>query len=254
MRYISYFLKCIIFAGFLSLPILSNAVMPALYKESQLNQFSFPLKLSIEEVVQLLRNDLDMRIHFENERLSEKDAYTAKQVVERYNLQPLESLSQREKHLLSYAKELVNSNEGNMIIDYRKSYINLEPADLSDFSKLIEKIKSTNVYLVRISNGSIIIYPSNVSYENVESFYGDFKSLDNAYGKLEDLLKKRNLNFVIFNNTLPQNDNFKLDVKNEDFRIFLTRFAEAMGSNIVWGISGYEKGRRLSFFSIMQSE
>ncbi len=225
-----------------------KAQVYTLYTQSQLDRFSFPLKVSIQELVQMLRDDLGMRVHFENECLSEEDACTAKDIVERYT--SLGSLSEKEKFLLESAKKLVDSNKGYVVIDYPKQYLSLEPEDLLDSSTLIKKIEATNLYIVEHFNDGIIVYPKNVSYENVESFAGDFESFGDVRRKLDDLLRERNLYYFVVTNNPPKNYDFKVDVKGENFRIFLSKFAEKLGRDYVWNISGYEKGRRLSFNSL----
>ena len=84
----------------------------------------------------------------------------------------------------------------------------------------------------------------------------NFKTSKDAYQAIDQLLTDRNLSLMISNNRIPQNEknDIKLKIKNEDFRIFLARFAEAIGPNVVWNISGYDIGRHISFSEIQKDK
>ena len=220
---------------------------------SVIEDFSFPMEISIESLVHVLRFELGLKVNFENERVKFKeDGLSAYEIVKMYDNIDAKNLSVDKKNLLETAKEMLMRDEGHLIIDYKKTYIVLQKTDFMDLSKLIAKIKSTATYNVVISNSSIIIYPNNIHYQAVSHFEGSFNSFHEALEGIKWLLKERHL--LLGNRgkitKSEQNRKIILNVKNEDFRIFLTRFTEAIGNDYVWNITGYDSARRITFLRI----
>ena len=223
------------------------------FETMQLEKQAFLTKMPVERLVELLRSDFGIKVHFEVSPVDlSKEGFTANSVIERYKSVPHESISSYERDVIEVSKILIKNNKGESIVDYSKPYILLNPSDLKDFSKLIKKIEETGIYLVHSSNGSIIIYPVKTSFKRVEKFNATFKTAADAYRALLPLLAERNLDLPWFGDQMPQisQDSITLNVKDEDFRIFITRFAEAIGSNVVWEIGGFTEIRNISFIEI----
>lgn len=250
-----------IFACFFAVHALfaGEDVSQTLCTQEQLSPYSFPLRLAVEDIVSMLRRDAGIKVHFEFESFTFKEGgLSASAIVEMYGTQPFSALSENQRHLLDYAKSCVREGKGNVVIDYRKVYVDLNKEDLLDIAKLISRLEGTHVYRVARFKDALIIYPGNVVYKRIGHFKGNFKSTMEAFVALSPELRERNLNFTVCS-TGPRSPNYKelfnddlrddlqMDIENEDFRLFLSEFAEALGPNVSWVIGGYANGRHMSF-------
>ena len=226
-----------------------NDIQITLYKAEDLGKFSFPLTLSIDELVETLRVDLGLRVHFEREiHDPDRDILTANEYVKLYGNLPDASLSSWQKNVIKIAKERINTGKGDQSFDMIRRYISLESHDLTDILKLIKKIESTEIYSIKISNGSIIVYPKGVSHENVGRFIVDAHTVGDAMSLLIKMLKERNIYSTLTDVGLyNKKKDVRLNIVNEDFHVFLARFSEAMGPNVAWHIEGFANARNISF-------
>lgn len=232
-----------------------------MYKECELSKISFPIKLCVQDIVQLLKIDLGLKVNFESESFAPVEGgLKASQIIKMYESKTDSELSKRERFLLEFAKNIIKTEKGDAIIDYLKRYAQFDKCDLMDFNKLVIKIESTNVYCVKILNDSIIIYPKNVSYKKVDNFCGEFSSYEDSLKKVDDILKEHELHIMEFFIGPVSNKDYKhwayprkaykkikIDVSDEDFRIFLVKYCEAIAPDVIWSISGYSSGRHIQF-------
>ncbi len=220
-----------------------------MYQDAQLKEYSFPLKIPVESLVNMLRYHLGMRVNFEGERMTyEAGGIKARDAVAMYGDRPSASLCAHEKFVLGVAREQMAKNEGDTVIDYKRRYLELTPSDLKDLSALRKKIEATGVFLTDVSDGAITIYPKNSDYEKI-TFHGEFQSAAEAVLSLIKVLHERNMSLAGSNLVADKTHGpIRLNVENEDFRTFLTKFAHAIAPEAFWSISGYDNaGRTVGF-------
>lgn len=218
---------------------------------SRINTLPIEFEASIEEIVHLMRFNLGIRVNFENEvRNFDSGRLSASQVLKMSEENPKRFLLPIRQEYLKWIKETISQGKGNSLVDHIKPYILLKRQDFLNLPFLLDKIRNTNVYDIHISNGSITIYPKNISYKKVLAFSGTFDNLQALQKSLIPILQERHLNLRISSTKREFPKAITLHFENEDFREFLSRISDVLGSNYVWSILGYKNARHISFVNI----
>lgn len=224
-----------------------------------IESYSIPREVTLPQVVSDLRGLLGMRINIVEIPFTSNDELTIDSVIKLYDKKSSDSLKERERKLYQTAVRLRQSGSpGNTVIDIKKTTIlfAMLPAESVDSIGMVKKLISLDGrYSFRVSNGSVIIFPKGMNIPSIQEFKINNVRVDKGYQELQEIILAPNgITLSSFNGELPglsePSKKVILDIQSSDLITCLTRFAEAIGPDVVWTIAGPISAQRVTFFMI----
>lgn len=222
--------------------------------------FAKEQEFRVSDIATLLINQ-GFRLNFEDVELVPEDEITVATALKRWGSLDPAILSARQLYLLQRAKTLMSQGKAGMVvIDYDVQVIKGSDLaeDLIDVKQLLDRVALlVPGFSVSKSNGSWILARNDMNYSKVPELVIKDGTVSEAYQQLNDtVLKEAKLKLVSFQ-PLPYADDgdrrIALNLRNVDLHTALTRFAESLGHDVVWSISGPSGNRMISFSRLHES-
>lgn len=216
--------------------------------------------VSVREVVDELRRQFYIPIHLDAMAPDPKrDAITCERFLAFWDAKDSTFFTAYRKSLIIGVKRFVSRSPEN------RSEIAEYTHKLFDFECVVSKddpgtvldvlVKADPQYAWRKSNVSYIVFAKGIEYPNIKRFFlsnSDAKTAENAL--YQDVLLPAQLSTITIGKDrplpMPSSGSISLNLADADVRTCLTRFAESLGSNVVWtiqGIKGPKGSRTVSF-------
>ena len=252
LQYISYlFLVGVAFSG--------NA-----FSQSSPAKSSNLERVSISEVGNWLRTKAMMRINFIEAEYSRNEAETVGGRLKEIGEIPLEQRTPFEHGTFKLLSGMLRSEgDANLIIGpkYNRGTLNLNDAistETSNFQIIKAVQEAFKGYECSSSNGSFIFEPKTDQKKSGTIVFRLNKvSIDDAFSALsKNVLEPLHIRLVdigFLDSLSGKKELITLNIEGVSLPVCLTRFAEAIGPDIVWTIRG-QKGFRAIQFSRLPSE